>query len=89
MIGKWRPSWSAILDFWIFPNLQESANIERKVTETKKGTVICTKNIKITEEMWFSSFKKKDLLFPEKNAYQKSVTPKSINTSRPHQFFPR
>ena len=39
---------SAILDFWILTKLQESAKIERKVTKTNKGTIICAKNIKVT-----------------------------------------
>ena len=37
---------AAILDFWIFPKLQESVKIERKVTKTNKKTLIW--NIKFT-----------------------------------------
>ena len=32
----------AILDFWIFPKLQESAEIERKVMKNNKGELIRT-----------------------------------------------
>ena len=38
-----------ILDIWISPKLQESAEIERKVIRTNKGTLVWAKNIKVTE----------------------------------------
>ena len=45
MIAKWRPSWIAVLDFWIFLKLQERAEIERKVFKTNAGRLLWTKNI--------------------------------------------
>ena len=80
---------AAILDFWIFPNLQERAKIEQKVIKTIGGTLIWAKNVNVREEKRFYFLLERDFLFSEKKgAGQKlvaMVTWKSINTNWPHQ----
>ena len=44
---------SANLDFWILSKLQESADIERKVIKTNKGTLILAKTQKYCEKSVF------------------------------------
>ena len=56
---------SAILDFRILPKLQESAKIERKVAKPNKRTLICAKNIKVTESKVIFLHLKRDFLFSE------------------------
>ena len=55
-----------MLDLWISPKLQESAEIERKVTRTNKGTLIRAKNIKGTDRKVVFLHFKRDFPLSEK-----------------------
>ena len=46
IISEWRPSWSAILDFWFVQILQKPSKVGSKVIKTIKNTIKWYKDLK-------------------------------------------